>query len=91
MISKQKYTSVYVSILRTLYTCYMFRPLMWQSSGRCMTKDIYIYIYIYIEILQKFLNQRTHIKYEILKIMYSLKHIMKVKIQIKTVVIDSNG
>jgi len=52
---------------------------------------IYIYIYIYIEILQKFLNQRTHIKYEILKIMYSLKHIMKVKIQIKTVVIDSNG
>jgi len=42
-----------------------------------MTKDRYI------EILQKFLNQRPDIKYEILKIIYGLNHIMRIKIQTK--------
>ena len=31
-------------------TAHMFRPLIWPSSGRCITKDRYI------EILHKFLN-----------------------------------
>lgn len=35
----------------------MFRPLMLPSSGRCVTKDWYM------EMLQKFVNQCTNVKY----------------------------
>jgi hypothetical protein len=67
-IKIDKCTLVYGSLLYTLYTSYMFRPLMWPSSGRCITKDRYI------EILQKFGDRSTDIKYSILKIMHCLKH-----------------
>jgi len=30
---------IYVSILDTPYTSYMFQPLTWPSSGRYITKD----------------------------------------------------
>jgi hypothetical protein len=34
-----KCTQVYENELLTPYICYMFRPLMWPPSGRCVTKD----------------------------------------------------
>jgi hypothetical protein len=49
-IKATKCTSVYASRSHVLYTCYMFRPLMWPSSGRCTTKNTYI------EMLQKLLG-----------------------------------
>jgi hypothetical protein len=60
-----KYREMYESVLYTLHIFYMFRPLMWSYSGRCITKNrgigilfyniiyyyiIYIYVIIYIKI-----------------------------------------
>jgi len=40
MIPKpKKCTYVYESILSTTCTCYMFRPIIWPSARRCITKD----------------------------------------------------
>jgi len=44
-------------ILYTPYTSYMRRSLTWPSLGMCITKERYV------EILQKFFNQCTDIKY----------------------------
>jgi hypothetical protein len=55
-IKTKKCITMYESTLHIPYCCYMFRPLMWPSAGRCITKDRYI------EILQKVLNQCTDIK-----------------------------
>ena len=57
MISKLTNVYVYKSILYTPLSSYMFRPLMWPSSGRCITK------YRYIEILQKFSTKAHVVKY----------------------------
>jgi hypothetical protein len=52
---------------------------------RYITKDRYI------GILQKLWNQCTDIKYEILELIHGLKYILRIKIQMKIFVIDSNG
>jgi len=55
-------------MLEILCACYMFRP----SSGMCLTEDEHI------EILQKFVNQCTNVKYHVLKIR-GLKYILNFK------------
>jgi len=60
----------------------MFRPLTWPSSGKCVTDDGYI------ENVQKFVNQSTSVKYRVLKI-YSLKCILKFKIELKKMINSS--
>jgi hypothetical protein len=57
---------------------YMFRPLMWLSSGRCVTKNKYI------EMLQNLVNQSTctvlNIKITRFKIRINFKMHMKVSV-----------
>jgi hypothetical protein len=72
-IKTKSYSEVYESMLYTLYTSYMFRPLIRPSSLRLITKNRNI------EMLQKFLNQFTGIKYWILKIMHGLKYTLRDK------------
>jgi len=65
-----------------LYTpcnCYMFRPLMWLSSGWCFTKERYF------EISQTFVIQCTDVKYKVLKSTWFKMH-NKVKNQDKSLV-----
>jgi hypothetical protein len=70
-IKTNKCTYVYESVSYTLYTSYIFRPLMWPSSGRCITKNTYI------EILQT-LMEPTHI-YKILNFKKNI-HFLKFNI-----------
>ena len=59
-IKANKCTEVYENMLYTPHTFYMFRPFMWPSLGRCITKDRYI------EILQPCLDgDLLHICYPV--------------------------
>jgi len=73
-------TYMYASILHTVYTSYMFRPLTWPSSGRYITKDTSKY-YEVIEPMHK---------HKILNL-HDLEYILRIKIHRKIFVIDSNG
>jgi len=48
---------MYKSVLQTQYASSLFQPLLWPSSGRCVTTDRYI------EILQMFMNHSAGVKY----------------------------
>jgi hypothetical protein len=71
---------MHASILHTVYTSHMFRPLTWPSSGRCITKDTSKYYKVF---------EPMH-RYKILKL-HGLEYILRIKIHRKIFVIESNG
>jgi hypothetical protein len=79
MISKLTIAHKFMKIYCTHHIrfFYMFRPLMLPSSGRFIATDRHI------EILLKFSNDCTDIKYWILKLTHGLMYVFKIKIRIK--------
>jgi hypothetical protein len=76
----QARTCMKAYLLHTVYTSYMFRPLTWPSSGRCITKDTSKYYKVF---------EPMH-RYKTLKL-HDLEYILRIKMHRKIFVTDSNG